>query len=290
MSENLAIKTKRQSQTAIIIKRVSRNKAAVVSFLILIILVLMAILSPLIEPYPYAKPDILNAFSAPSWKHLFGTDELGRDVLSRIMYGARYSLSLGILAVALSTAVGMVFGSIAGYFGGNYDIILMRILDIFQSIPGLLFCVAIATALGPGFLNTILALSIGGIPMTVRLLRASIFGIRRLEYLEAATAVNCSKARIILTHVIPNTLAPQIVSATMGVGNTILTAAALSFIGLGVQPPTPEWGAMISAGRNYIRTYPHLLIVPGVFIMITVLALNILGDGLRDALDPKLKN
>lgn len=289
-TEMNSVKLKKQNQAVVILKRLSRNKAAMLSFIVLILLVFMAIFAPLIEPYPYAKTDFIHTYASPSWHHIFGTDELGRDVLSRIMYGARYSLSLGILAVALSTVIGMLIGSVAGYYGGTYDIVIMRFLDIFQSIPGLLFSVAIATALGPGFFNTILALSIGGIPMTVRLLRASIFSIRKLEYLEAATSINCSKARIILRHVIPNSLAPQIVSATMGVGNTILTAAALSYIGLGVQPPTPEWGAMISAGRNFIRTYPHLLIVPGVFIMVTVLALNILGDGLRDALDPKLKN
>ncbi|NTV89233.1 MAG: ABC transporter permease [Clostridiales bacterium] len=283
-------KVKKQTQTAIIIKQLSRNKSAMVSLVVLVLLVLMAILAPVIEPYPYTKTDFAHIFNAPSWKHICGTDELGRDVLSRIMFGARYSLSLGILAVLLSTAIGMLIGAITGYFGGTTDILIMRCLDVFQSIPGLLLCVAIATALGSGFFNTVLALSIGNIPMTVRLLRGSVFSIRKQEYLEAATSINCSTARIILRHVLPNSLAPLIVSGTMGVGNTILTAAALSFIGLGVQPPTPEWGAMISAGRNYIRTYPYLLIVPGVVIMITVLALNILGDGLRDALDPKLKD
>jgi peptide/nickel transport system permease protein len=283
-------RTRKQRQGMVIMKRLSQNRSAMVSLVVLILLILMAILAPVIEPYPHTKPEFANIFNGPSAKHIFGTDELGRDVLARIMFGARYSLSLGILSVLLSTAIGMVIGAITGYFGGTTDIIIMRFLDVFQSIPGLLLCIAISTALGPGFINTIVALSIGGIPMTVRLLRGSVFGIRKQEYLEAATSINCSTARIILKHVIPNSLSPLIVSGTMGVGNTILTAAALSFIGLGVQPPTPEWGAMISAGRNYIRTYPHLLIVPGIFIMITVLALNILGDGLRDSLDPKLKN
>jgi peptide/nickel transport system permease protein len=289
-SQVKTIKTKKKSQTVIVLKRLFSNKAAIVSLIILILLVLMAIFAPIIEPYPYDKTDVLHAFNAPSWKHIFGTDELGRDVLSRIMYGARYSLSLGILAVVLATIVGMIIGSITGYFGGTYDIVIMRFLDIFQSIPGLLLCVAISTVLGPGFFNTILALSIGNIPMTVRLLRGSIFSIRKSEYLEAATAINCSTVRTIIKHVIPNSFAPLIVSGTMSVGNTILTAASLSYIGLGVQPPTPEWGAMISGASNYIRAYPYLVIVPGVFIMLTVLALNILGDGLRDALDPKLKN
>ena len=280
---------KKESQGIVVLRRLTRNKAAMVSLAVLMLLILMAVLAPWIQPYPYTKTNFINTFGAPSPEHPFGTDSLGRDVLSRIMYGARYSLSLGILAILLSTAVGLVIGSIAGYFGGTTDIIVMRCLDVFQSIPSMLLCIAISTALGPGYFNTIFALSVGNLPMTVRLLRASIFSIRNEEYIEAAVAINCSTPRIILRHVLPNSISPLIVGGTMGVGNTILTAAALSFIGLGVQPPTPEWGAMISEGRNYIRTFPHLCIVPGIF-MITVLALNILGDGLRDALDPKLKS
>ena len=283
-------RVKKERQSVVVLRRLTRNKAAMVSLAVLILLVLMAVLAPWIQPYPYTKTNFTNTFGTPSKQHPFGTDSLGRDVLSRIIYGARYSLSLGILAILLSTAVGIVIGSIAGYFGGTTDIIVMRFLDVFQSIPSMLLCIAISTALGPGYFNTILALSVGNLPMTVRLLRASIFSIRNEEYIEAAVAINCSTPRIILRHVLPNSISPLIVGGTMGVGNTILTAAALSFIGLGVQPPTPEWGAMISEGRNYIRTFPHLCIIPGVFIMITVLALNILGDGLRDALDPKLKS
>jgi peptide/nickel transport system permease protein len=290
MRDSVDTKPKKQSQTVTVLKRMAKSKSALFFSVVLALLVLMAIFAPVLSPYAYTKTDFAHTFQGPTWQHPFGTDELGRDLLSRIMYGARYSLSLGILSVLLSTAIGMVIGAAAGYFGGITDMVLMRILDVFQSIPGLLLCIILATALGTGYINTILALSIGGIPMTVRLLRGAVFSIRRLEYLEAATSINCSTPRIILRHVVPNSLAPLIVSGTMGVGNTILTAAALSFIGLGIQPPDPEWGAIITSGRNFIRTHPHMLITPGIFIMITVLALNIIGDALRDALDPKLKN
>jgi peptide/nickel transport system permease protein len=261
-----------------------------IGLVLFILVIIAAILAPLIMPYPYEKMDLLNTFSAPTASHLFGTDHLGRDILSRILYGARYSLSIGVAAVLVSVVVGAFFGAIAGYFGGAVDNVILRFVDVLQAIPGLLLAIAVSAALGPGFFNSVMALGVGGIPMHIRLLRASILGIRRQEYLEAAESINCGKARIIIRHVLPNSLSPLIVSATMGIGNTMLTAASLSFIGLGVQPPMPEWGAMLSEGRNYIRDYPHMVIVPGIFILITVLFLNMLGDGLRDALDPKLKN
>ena len=187
-------------------------------------------------------------------------------------------------------AIGVVLGSTVGYFGGKVDTVIMRLLDILQAIPGMLLSIAISAALGSGFGNTIIALSIGGVPMTVRLLRGSILTVRKQEYIEAAEKINCSKLRIITAHILPNAIAPLIVSVTMGIGNTILQAASLSYIGLGVQPPTPEWGAMLSAGKAVITRYPHLCIFPGLCIMVIVLSFNMLGDGLRDAMDPKLKN
>jgi peptide/nickel transport system permease protein len=183
----------------------------------------------------------------------------------------------------------MLFGAFAGYFGGVVDDIIMRLVDILQSIPGILLAITISVVLGPGLFNTLLALSVGGLPMSCRLLRASIMGIRHQEYLEAATSINASTARIILRHVIPNSFSPLLVSSTMSIGNVIMMGAMLSFIGLGVQPPTPEWGSMIAGGRSLIRTCPWMVTFPGIFIMLTVLALNLFGDGLRDALDPKLK-
>ena len=190
----------------------------------------------------------------------------------------------------LSTAIGVVLGSLVGYFGGWVDTAVMRLLDILQAIPGMLLSIAISAALGSGFGNTIIALSIGGVPMTVRLLRGSILTVRKQEYIEAAEKINCSRLRIITSHILPNSIAPLIVSVTMGIGNTILAAAGLSYIGLGVQPPTPEWGAMLSAGKSVITRYPHLCVFPGLCIMVVVLCFNMLGDGLRDAMDPKLKN
>ena len=206
------------------------------------------------------------------------------------MYGARASLWLGLMSTLVSTVVGVLLGSLVGYYGGKVDNIVMRILDIIQAIPGMLLSIAISAALGSGIGNTILALSIGGIPMTVRLLRGSILTVRKQEYIEAAEKINCSKFRVIMSHILPNSIAPVIVSVTMGIGNTILQAASLSYIGLGVQPPTPEWGAMLSEGKSMITKYPHLCIFPGLAIMLVVLCLNMLGDGLRDAMDPKLKN
>jgi len=289
MSNN-TVKIKKQGEFSVVLKRLYKNRAAMIGLVLFILVIIAAILAPLIMPYPYEKMDLLNTFSAPSASHLFGTDHLGRDILSRILYGARYSLSIGVAAVLVSVVVGAFFGAIAGYFGGAVDNVILRFVDVLQAIPGLLLAIAVSAALGPGFFNSVMALGVGGIPMHIRLLRASILGIRRQEYLEAAESINCGKARIIIRHVLPNSLSPLIVSATMGIGNTMLTAASLSFIGLGVQPPMPEWGAMLSEGRNYIRDYPHMVIVPGIFILITVLFLNMLGDGLRDALDPKLKN
>ena len=189
----------------------------------------------------------------------------------------------------ISTIIGIILGSIAGYFGGWVDNLIMRLCDIVQSIPGMLLSIIISATLGVGFGNTIIALAVGGIAGGVRLLRGQMLSIRKEEYLEAATTVNCSAGRIMFRHMLPNALSPVIVGTTMGMGNTIMVAASLSFIGLGVQPPDPEWGAMLSAGRDVFRKYPHIMLFPGIFIFLTVLSFNLFGDGLRDALDPKLK-
>lgn len=282
-------KIKRKSEFSAVARRLSKNPMAVISFFVTVLLLLIAIFAPLIAPYPYDKQDLMHTRAAPSAQHLFGTDELGRDVFSRVIWGSRFSLSIGILAVLLGTVVGLFLGAIAGYFGGLADDIIMRIMDVLQSIPGILLAITISVVLGPGFFNTLLALSIGGIAMGCRLTRASILNIRTQEYLEAATSINASTPRIITRHVLPNSFSPLLVSSTMSIGNVIMAAAMLSFIGLGVQPPTPEWGSMIAGGRNLIRTSPWMVTFPGIFIMLTVLALNLFGDGLRDALDPKLK-
>lgn len=282
-------KIKKHGEFYIVSRRLSQNSSAVIGFVVAVSLALIAIFAPVIAPYPYAKQDLTHTRAAPSAQHIFGTDELGRDIFSRVVWGSRFSLSVGVLAVLLGTVVGMVFGAFAGYFGGVVDDIIMRFIDILQSIPGILLAITISVVLGPGLINTLLALSVGGVPMACRLLRASILGIRHQEYLEAATSINASTPRIILRHVIPNSFSPLLVSSTMSIGNVIMMGAMLSFIGLGVQPPTPEWGSMIAGGRSLIRTCPWMVTFPGLFIMLTVLALNLFGDGLRDALDPKLK-
>ena len=215
---------------------------------------------------------------------------MGRDILSRLIYGSRQSLQIGLLAVAIAAVVGIVIGAVAGYFGGWIDNIIMRFLDIYQSIPYLLLCVTLAAVLGPSLKNAIIAIGVGMVPPNARLMRASILSVREMEYVEAAKSINASNLRIILRHIIPNSISPMIVSITMGMGNAILAGSAMSFIGLGAQPPIPEWGAMISDARNYMRANPMLAVYPGLCVIITVLAFNLLGDGLRDALDPRLKN
>jgi peptide/nickel transport system permease protein len=288
-AEEKTPRIKRRGEFIVVARRLSKNSSAVIGFVVAALLLFMAVFAPLIAPYPPAKQDLAHTRQAPSVQHIMGTDELGRDVFSRIVWGSRFSLSIGVLAVLIGTAVGMLFGAIAGYFGGVVDDIVMRLMDVLQSIPGILLVITISVVLGPGLFNTLLALSVGGIPMSCRLTRAAVLGVRHQEYLEAATSINASTTRIILRHVLPNSFAPVLVSSTMSIGNVIMMAAMLSFIGLGVQPPTPEWGSMISGGRSLIRTCPWMVTFPGIFIMLTVLALNMFGDGLRDALDPKLK-
>ena len=280
---------KPESQFTAVMKRLRKNHAAVAGLIVFIMLIILAVIGPWIAPYDYSRLDFSCAFAKPSAEHLFGCDELGRDIFSRVLYGARYSLTIGVGAVALCLVIGLVLGSVAGFFGGKVDNLLMRFLDIFQSIPGMLMSIAISAVLGRGLDKCILAISLTSMPQYVRILRASILGIRDNEYVEAAESINCSRWRIITRHVLPNALSGLIVTATMGIANSIILAAGLSYVGLGVQPPTPEWGARLSGARNYIRDYPHMVIFPGLAIAVTVLSLNMMGDGLRDALDPKLK-
>mgnify|MGYP004465077803 CR=1 FL=1 len=283
-------KAKKNSEFVRVMKQMSKNKLAMIGLAIFIVEIVLAILAPYISPYSYTKMDMTACFATPSATHFFGCDDMGRDIFSRVLYGARYSISIGILAVGFAVVIGCVIGAIAGYFGGQVDNLIMRLLDVIQAIPGMLMMIVISAVLGPGYLNTIIAMSFGSIPGMARMLRAQMLKERTNEYIEAATSINCSTFRIIFHHLIPNCLSPIIVQATMGVGQTITLAAGLSFIGLGVQPPIPEWGAMLSASRQFMRQAPHLVVFPGLAIAVTVLALNLMGDGLRDALDPKLKN
>lgn len=280
---------KKESQFQQVLKRLSQNKFSMIGLALVILIVLASIFAPFLTPYNPDAFDAMNSFAGSSAAHPLGCDKFGRDLLTRLLYGGRYSLALGFLAAAASAVIGLILGTVAGYFGGWVDNLVMRFLDVLQAIPGMLLSICIATALGNGFGNTIIALSIGGVAGITRMLRARILSERKCEYLEAAASINCSTNRIMFKHLLPNTVSPVIVNITMGIGATIMQAAGLSYIGLGVPVGTPEWGAMLSDGRAYIQSAPHLLLWPGLFIAITVLAVNMVGDGLRDAMDPRLK-
>lgn len=283
-------KLKKKSQLLEIWKQLKKNKLAVISLFVLAALVLIAIFAPLLAPYSYSEQDIINANAGSSAEHILGTDKLGRDILSRIIYGSRASLIMGFSAIAIGAIIGITVGAISGYFGGWTDNIIMRLLDIYQAVPMLLLCIALAAILGPSLRNAIIALGVGMVPGYARMMRASVMTVREKEFVESAKSKNCSTLRIIVKHIIPNAIGPMIVQITMGVGSCILSGAMLSFIGLGVQAPTAEWGAMISDARGAIRQYPTQALYPGLCVMISVLACNLLGDGLRDALDPRLRN
>ena len=291
MNAKTRTKAKKNSEFIRVMRQMAKNKAAMFGMAILIAEIMLAVLAPLIMPYDYAAMDMTVCFAPPSLAHPFGCDDMGRDIFSRILYGAKYSLSSGVLATLIALVIGMAIGSVAGFFGGRVDNFVMRLLDIVQAIPGMVMMVVMSAVLGPGFVNTIIAMAFGSIPGMARMLRAQMLKVRENEFIEAAVSINCSKFRIITSHLLPNCMSPMIVQATMGVAQTITLAAGLSFIGLGVQPPTPEWGAMLAASRQFIRQAPPpLVIFPGLAIAVTVLSLNLMGDGLRDALDPKLKN
>ena len=271
-------------------KRFWKNKLAVVALIVLVILIFVAVFAPFIAPYPFEEQHTSHRNEGPSRQFPLGTDKFGRDILSRLIYGSQQSLSMGIVAVAIASILGVTIGSIAGYYGGKTENLIMRLLDIYQSIPMFLLCVTLAAVLGPSLRNAIIALGISTIPIYARIMRVTVMTVREKEYVEAARSINATDGRIIARHIIPNALAPIIVEMTMGIGSSILAGAALSFIGLGVQLPVPEWGALITDARSVMRERPSLALYPGICIMLTVLSCNLLGDGLRDALDPRLKN
>ncbi len=287
---NIKVKSRKNSSFAVFARRFKKNKTAVIGLILLVILVVLAVFATSIGPYAYDKINMTARLEAPSAEHIFGTDQLGRDLFSRILYGGRYSLSLGILSIVVAVVISIVLGCIAGFFGGWVDNLMMRIMDIIQAIPSTLLAIIMSAVLGSGYVTTIIALAVPCVSGYTRVLRAQVMQIGENEYVEAATSLSLKKAVIMFKHILPNSWAPLIVSATMGVAQAILNASALSFIGLGVQSPIPEWGALLSGSRDFMRDYPYMVIIPGVFIMITVLSLNLIGDGVRDALDPKLKD
>ena len=267
-----------------------RNKGAVIGMFIIVIFILITIFSAIFISYEQVTAmSATNSLAPPSWEHPFGTDDMGRDLLMRALYGTRYSLSVGFGAIAFSLIIGTFLGSVAGYMGGWLEEIIMRVSDVLASIPGLLLGMVIVTVLGPTLINLIFAIGVTTIPPFVRISRASILTVKGNEFTEAARAIGMSSFRIIFTQVLPNGLSPIIVITTSIIGTAILQAASLSFLGFGIPVPTPEWGSMVSSGRNFLWTAPHIALFPGLFIMGIVLACNLFGDGLRDALDPKLK-
>lgn len=279
-------------------RRFRKNKLALAGMIVLITLVLIALSTIVIDLVTdnaiynnyVIKQNLRLRLQGPSKAHLFGLDEFGRDVLMRMLWAVRYSLFMGTIAIALSTVVGVILGSIAGYYGKVTDNIIMRFMDVLLAIPSMLLATAIVAALGTSLTNVLIAIAISYVPTFARTVRASVLTIKDQEFIEAARAMGASDFRIIFKYILPNSMAPLIVQSTLGVAGAILSIAGLSFLGLGIQPPTPEWGSMLSSARSYIREGWHITVIPGLGIMITILALNVMGDGLRDALDPRLKN
>ncbi len=283
--------TKKRSQIVEIWQRLVRNKMAMLGLAILLLLIGLAVFAPVLFDYDtmVVAQDLTIRLQGPSAEHWFGTDEFGRDIFARMAYGARVSLVVGIISVSVSLIIGGCLGAFAGFYGGKVDLIIMRVMDVFLAVPSILLAMTIVAALGTDLVFVMLAIGISGVPNFARIVRAAVMGVKDQEFVEAARAIGASNATIIFREVIPNCLAPIIVQATLSVASAILSTASLSFIGLGVQPPDPEWGAMLAGGRSFMRDALHLTLFPGLAIVITILALNLLGDGLRDALDPRLK-
>ncbi|ASJ15027.1 nickel transporter permease [Thermococcus radiotolerans] len=274
------------------VKILLRNKLSLIGLAIIAGLILMAILAPVLAPYPdqaLGEPNLQERLQPPSRTHLFGTDHMGRDILSRVIYGARTSLLMGFSVVALALLIGVPLGLMAGYFSGKTDLVIMRVTDIFLAFPPLLLALLIATSLGRGMTNAIVALAISWWPWYTRLARGMAISVKERPYVEASKAMGISDWKIMLRHVLPNSLSPIIVQATMDMGSAILEAAALSFLGLGVQPPTPDWGLMVSEGKDYFLNYWWYPVFPGLAIFITVMAFNLLGDAVREVIDPRLR-
>ncbi|MFA1822747.1 ABC transporter permease [Virgibacillus oceani] len=271
-------------------KRFSKRKVSVFGLVTILLFILLSTIGPLLTPYDPVDQNLINNFQSPSMGHWLGTDNLGRDLLTRVIYGARISFQISIVSVGLGLLGGLILGGISGYYGKKIDTIIMRFIDIMLAFPGILLAIAIVAVLGNGVLNTMIAVAIFTIPEFARIFRGSVISIKEQEYIEASKAIGFSDFKIIFRHITPNALSPLIVQATQLMGTSILIASGLSFIGLGVQPPNPEWGAMLSGAREYLSTYSMLAIAPGVAITLVVLSFSLVGDGLRDVLDPQLKN
>jgi peptide/nickel transport system permease protein len=293
------VPTKKQSQFLEAWRRFRKNPVGMIGLFIVFLLIFTAIFADFIAPAindpilgrvpAYESQDLTNRNALPSGEHFFGTDNFGRDIFYRIVHGSRISLLVGFVVVSISMFVGVALGTLAGFYGKYMDAIIMRVIDIILAIPFVLMAISIVAALGAGLVNVMIAIGITSIPYFARQVRSSVLSVREQEFIEAAQSIGASDLRIMTRHILPNCMAPIIIRATMGMATAILSAAALSFIGLGIQPPTPEWGAMLAEGRRFFRDYWHITFFPGLAIALVVFGLNMLGDGLRDVLDPRLK-
>lgn len=291
-TENQTERLKKRSNMGEIWHRLRKNKLSMVCLVILAIMILGIIFASVLSPYDYAEQDLTQRFALPSKAHWMGCDDYGRDLLTRLLVGGRYSLLIAILSVAIGIICGMIIGALCGFFGKRIDSTLMRIMDVIMSIPGMMLAICISVALGSGVFNTALALAVGTIPIIARQLRSSTMLINSQEYIEAARSFGESNFKIIMTHVIPNCMAPIIVQASLYIGGAIMGIAGLSFLGLGVQPPTPEWGNILNNGLDFIYDFStrwHVIVFPALFIVVAELCFNLLGDGLRDAMDPRMR-
>ena len=298
-NRNEAKSNKKRSQWFDVWRRFKKSPIGLAGLFIVVVLILTAIFADVISPAiddphlglvpAYEFQDLRNRNTPPSRDHFFGTDNFGRCIFDRVVHGSRISLVIGFVVVGISMVIGVALGTVAGYYGRLADTLTMRFMDILLAIPNILLAISIAAALGPSLINVMIAVGIGAIPFFARQVRSSVLSVREQEFIEAAKSVGASNLRIMIRHILPNCMAPIIVRATMGMATAILSAAALSFIGLGIEPPAPEWGSMLSEGRRFIRDYPQSTIFPGLAIALVVFGLNMLGDGLRDALDPRLK-
>ena len=290
MNEKRNRKSKKTNQMKEIWRRFRKSKTAMLGLCLLIFVLSIAVFADVITPYENAISQSADRLDSPSAAHIFGTDELGRDLFARIVHGSRYSLLIGVSTSVLALVIGGLLGAIAAYYGGWVDNIIMRLTDVVMTVPPILLSLAVVAALGGSLRNLLIAITMSCVPSMLRLVRSVVLGVVDEDYIEAARSYGASDMRIILKYVIPNALGPIIVTTTMNVANMILSAAGLSFLSLGVQPPAPEWGALLSDAKTYMFTAPHLLYIPGIFIVIAALSFNLAGDGLRDALDPKLKD
>ncbi len=283
---------KKRSQFEEVWRRLKKNKMAMFGLALVVFLILLAIFADVLFNYEEVviKQNTAIRLQGPSAEHWFGTDEFGRDILARLVHGGRISLVVGVIAVAIALTIGGTLGAISGFFGGTVDMVISRLMDVLLAVPSLLLSITIVSALGPSIINLMIAIAVSSVPGYARIVRSSVMTVRDNEFVEAAKAIGANNAQIIASHILPNCLAPIIVQVSLKVASAILSTSGLSFLGLGVQPPTPEWGALLSAGRTYIIEHSYLITYPGLCIALVVISLNLFGDGLRDAIDPRLKD